>query len=57
MNLEVPLYEELNAIFEKYHDDLGHPGMNSTVRSIQQRFTWVGMYPQIRNFVSIYVNI
>ena len=52
MNLEVPSRGELESIFTKHHDRLDHPGINSTVNEIQQKYTWVGMYPDIANYVS-----
>ena len=39
-DLEVPSSSELQGILEKYHDQIGHPGINSSVKSIKQRYHW-----------------
>lgn len=52
MKLEVPTRKEIEEIFIKYHDKIGHPGINCTVNAIQQRYTWIGINPDVANYVS-----
>ena len=49
-DFEVPSRANVSGIFAKYHD-LEHPGMNCTVKSIQRRYYWLGMYTEIVNYV------
>ena len=54
----VPEATDLREI-NKFHDDVGHPGINATVKGIQQRYFWRGMYNEISEYVSFssqYVN-
>ena len=53
-DLEVPSSSELQGILEKYHDQIGHPGIiNSSVKSIKQRYHWMGLYSDVSNYVSL----
>ena len=40
---------EFRAILKKMHDQLVHPGINTTYNTVQQRFSWKGMYSSIEN--------
>ena len=51
-DLEVPSSVELPSILEKYHDQIAHPGINSSVKSIKQRYYWLGLYSDVSNYVS-----
>ena len=51
-DLEVPSSSQVQEIYKKFHDEVGHPGMNATVHSVQQRYTWTGMYKDIEYYVS-----
>ena len=53
VNLEVPLRSELESIMQKYHDGTGHPVINTTINSsIQQRYTYAGIYSDTASYVS-----
>ena len=54
---EVPRREELQGIYEKFHDQIGHRGINSTLNGIQQYYTWLGMYSEITKYVSVFYGI
>ena len=48
----VPEATDLREIFNKFHDNVGHPGINATVKGIQQRYLWRGMHNEISEYVS-----
>ena len=52
--VEVPTSGEIRRILERMHDLLGHPGINTTYNSVQQRFSWKGMYASMEDYVSGY---
>ena len=35
-DLGVPLQSELDTIYERFHDEVGYPGINATLHSVQQ---------------------
>ena len=41
IDLEVPYEKDRNDIIRKHHDQVGHPGINATVDSIQQQYTYM----------------
>ena len=52
----VPEATNLREIFNEFHDQVGHPGINATVKDIQQRYFWRGMYNEISEYVSFSVS-
>ena len=56
-DLEVPLRSQIGEILQKYHDNVGHPGTSTTINSVQQRYTWKGIYNDIATYVSISSNL
>ena len=52
IDLEVPYEKDRNDIIRKHHDQVGHPGINATVDSVQQQYTWKGLYTKINDNVS-----
>ena len=53
LKLDVPIREKLNRVIKRFHNEISHPGINSTKYAIQQQYTWVGMYSDIKNCVCI----
>ena len=51
-DFEVACRADVQDILERFHDRLAHPGINSSVLSIRQRYYWPGMYTQITDYVS-----
>ena len=54
-DLAVPLQSELDSIYEKFHDEVGHPGINTTLHSVQQRYTWAGVSQDVKEYVSLII--
>ena len=52
INLQVPLQFHLDSIYERFHDEVGHPGINTTLDSVHQRYTWVGIFQAVREYVT-----
>ena len=52
-NLEVPLMSQ-SDIYRKFHDQVGHPGINTTLSSVQQRYTWAGIGKDVKEYVSYF---
>ena len=50
--MEVSTREEISGILNRFHDQVGHPGINSTYSALQQRFTWKGMCAEVTDYVS-----
>ena len=46
-----PLMSKVPDILELYHTD--HPGMNSMLSSTCEKYYWVGMTDEIKNYVSL----
>ena len=44
LDVEVARSGEINKIIKKFHDMVGHPGINSTYAAIKQRFICKGMF-------------
>ena len=43
---------QLDEIYQRFHDQVGHPGIHATLHSVQQRYTWTGMHIDVRDYVS-----
>ena len=49
---EVVSSDRVSEIFKLYHDSAAHPGINTTVRSIKEKYFWPGLSKDVRNYVS-----
>ena len=52
VDVKVALSEEVDGILKKFHDKVGHPGINSTYLAIQQQYYWKGMFTDVSQYVS-----
>ena len=50
--VEIPKREFVAELLRMFHDQVGHPGMNSTSSSLQNYYTWKGMNAEIVEYVS-----
>ena len=48
--LEIPLESEINHIISFYHDTT-HPGINATIDGIRNKYDWIGIHEDVRQYV------
>ena len=52
--LECPKKDQLSKILLKYHDVLGHIGINATFTSISKKYYWKHISHDVREYVSAF---
>ena len=52
MLCEVVQVDEVSGIMHIHHDVTGHPGMNTTIKSIKEKYYWHGLSKDVKYYVS-----
>ena len=49
---EVVQANEVPQVIRRFHDSTGHPGMNSTIIAIKEKYYWFGLNKDVKDYVS-----